>query len=543
MKTSRIRTTSAAAASLAAVLAVGACSGGSSSNGDTTVSGNVADAVENDFGGQAVEDPQAKAGGTFTWAMAAPIPHLDPRKAIGASIVGPIAAIYEPLMTLDAEGAAQPLLAKSMESDDLKTWTMKLPTGLKFSDGTPFNAQAVVDNTKAIASETSESQQAYQARQISEVKADGEDTVVFTLKSEWAQFPTIFADISSLALVPSPTAVKKEGEKFGLNPVGVGPYQVKEFKPGQSVTLTKNPDYRTKGEPLVETLKYVTLPEADARISGMQTGQIDGTAMRTPADVEAAKGAGLRVLTQPSYNYYTIYVNQKDEALGDERVRRAMSMATDRKGINQSVFKGAVGEMKGFLTEDHPNFSEDPAWPAFDEAQAKKLVDEYKKEAGVKEVKIDMVLPGIPEMSRIAAVLQQQWAKAGITLNYKTGNPSEMVSQAVSGTYDLQMRDSGIQPETYNRMMTNFSGDSPASVVGKDSKVFDDLMTKSFSSPDKRAENIDEIQVELNQWLPQIPLVESLAAVAVGDNVAAFPGTYPTTSAESFRVNKVAVKK
>lgn len=530
-----------AAIALVTALGVAGCSSSSSTGaegGESTRTGG----PTNEYGGQVQEEGKPAQGGTFTFAMASGAEHIDPRQPIGASLVTPMRAVYDALMVTDADGKAVPHLVESMESDDNKTWTMKLPAGLKFTDGTPFDAKAVVAHVKQVAAEDSSSQQAGQARKIKKMETPDATTIVFTLDEPWTDFPTAFADASSLAFVPSPTAVKKQGAQYGLHPVGAGPFMVEQIKPGDSIRLKRNPDYRVEGQPYVDELDMVVLPESSARISGLRSGDIDAAAMRTPADVKSAGEAGLTVLDQPGYNYYTIYLNMKDPALGDPRVRQAMSMAINREGVNATVFNGQNEEVAGFLSPTHPLFSEAEDWPAFDEAEAKKLVDEVEGEGS--QIKLAMTLPPIPEMSRIAAVVQQMLEKVGIEMDYKTVAPTTMVADSLSGNWQLQMRDSGVMPETLIRLTANFDSSSPYNVVGEANQELDALFAKATAAEgDERADLIDQIQDELAAWMPQVPLVTSTSAMAIGKDVTHFPGNYPTTSSETFDPALVAVKQ
>lgn len=541
MRQSGHRMRAMAALGVAALLGVSACSGSAENSG--AEAGTRGGGSTNEFGGAVLETGEPARGGEFTFAMASPVEHLDPTKPIGASLVNPMRAVYDVLMTLDADGHAVPHLAESMESTDQKTWTMTLPAGVTFSDGTPFDAQAVVDQVNRVAE--SQSLQAIQAQQITSATAVDATTVEFVVDEPWADFPSLFADASSLAMIPSPTAFEAAGEQFGIEPVGAGPFVVEELVPGQSISMTRNPDYRLDDVPYLDAIEYVVLPESDARISGIQSGDVDAAALRTPADVTAAEGAGLTVLDQPGYNYYTIYMNLADPALQDDRVRQAISMAMDRDGINAVVFNGENEPMTGFFTTEHPAYTETDEWPAFDEAEAKRLVDEFKAESGQEDIQLAMTLPGIPEMGRIAAVVQQMLETVGITMEFQTVAPTTMVTDALGGNWQLQMRDSGIQPEALIRLNTNFNSASPANIVGEANPALDDLFAQARAAGDEaeRSALLEQIQQELNSWLPQVPLVTSTSAVAVGRNVTHFPGSYPTTTSESFDPTLVAVSQ
>jgi ABC-type transport system substrate-binding protein len=499
---------------------------------------------KSEFGGEALAAGKPVRGGKFTFAMASPVEHLDPTKPVGTTYINPMHSIYDALMTTDADGNPVPYMAKSMEaSKDLRTWTMTLPAGVRFSDGTAFNAQAVIDHVKNVAKSTS--LQALQAQQIPSMTAKSETVVEFELNEPWAGFSSLFADASSLAMVPSPTAFAKEGARFGTKPVGAGPFVVTSFVPGQSLTVKRNPHYYRDDVPYADIVEYQVLPEPTTRISGLQSGDVDIATLGSPADVQAAESAGLTVLTQSGFNYYVIIMNLKDPTLKDLRVRRAISMAIDRDSLNQVVSHGENEPMAGFFTKNHPFYQDDANWPAYDQKAARQLVRELKAESGRKKIALEMTLPGISEMSRSAAVVQQMLADVGIDLTYRTVAPTTMVAAAAGDDWQLQMRDSGIQPETLMRMDTHFNSKSPANLIGEANPGLDRLFAraKQVKNKGEREALIQQIQVELNAWMPQIPLLTRTSAVAVGSQVTHFPGIYPSTSNESFDAALVAVER
>lgn len=522
-----------------ALLGLTGCGGSAGSAGSREVS-----TEESEFGGEMLAVGKPARGGKVTFAMTSPVEHLDPTKPVGVSYINPMHSVYDALMTMDAHGNPRPQLVKSMKaSRDQRTWTMTLPAGVKFSDGTPFNAQAVIGHAKNVARSTS--LQALQARRISSMTAKSETVVEFELDAPWASFPALFADASSLATVPSPTAFAKEGARFGTKPVGAGPFVVTSFVPGQSLTLKRNPHYYRDDVPYADTVEYQVLPDPTARISGLQSGDVDIATLSSPTDVQGAESAGLTVLKQSGFNYYTILMNLKDPVLRDSKVRRAISMAIDRRSINQVVSNGKNEPMAGFLTPNHPFFRHDADWPAYDQKAARRLVKEFKAESGRKKIALEMTLPGISEMSRSAAVVQQMLADVGIDMTYKTVAPTTMVAAAASDNWQLQLRDSGVQPETFMRMDTRFNSKSPANLVGAADPGLDRLFARAklAKSQEEREALIRQIQVELNAWLPEIPLVTTTSAMAVGSRVTHFPGVYPSTSNESFDASLVAVGK
>ena len=144
----------------------------------------------------------------------------------------------------------QPKLALSWTpSEDFKTWTFKLRPGVKFHDGTPFNAQAFKENFNRQKDPANKCRCAFYIAFINSVEATDELTVVYNLKDPSVNLPAIVSFPSANNSVQSPTAWKTKGDDYNRNPVGTGPYILKSWAAGDRMVLEKNPDYWNKGLP------------------------------------------------------------------------------------------------------------------------------------------------------------------------------------------------------------------------------------------------------------------------------------------------------
>ena len=192
-------------------------------------------------------------------------------------------AVFDALFVYDKDGASVPELAKSLESTDKgKTWTLKLPADVKFSDGTAFDSEAVKKHVERLASEKSQSRSAGDARNVAKMETPDATTLVLTLKNPTMRFPKFFTyGITGIgALVPSPTAVEKYGAGFGQKIMGAGPFTLESFQSGGEIKLKKNPNYRIAGKPHLDGLTYVTATDTQSRLSGTIAGDLDWPARR-----------------------------------------------------------------------------------------------------------------------------------------------------------------------------------------------------------------------------------------------------------------------
>ena len=219
-----------------------------------------------------------KPGGSITFGLELDIPGFDPLKVgvFDTSAGTAAAAIFDTLTSLDDKGVVQPKLALSWTpSEDFKTWTFKLRPGVKFHDGTPFNAQAFKENFDRQKDPANKCRCAFYIAYINSVQAPDELTVVYNLKDPSVNLPAIVSFPSANNSVQSPTAWKTKGDDYNRNPVGTGPYILKSWAAGDRMVLEKNPDYWNKGRPYLDRIVLKPLPDAQSRFASLQSGEAD----------------------------------------------------------------------------------------------------------------------------------------------------------------------------------------------------------------------------------------------------------------------------
>ncbi len=219
-----------------------------------------------------------KRGGSITVGLELDIPGFDPLKVgvFDTAAETAAAAIFDTLVYLDDKGEVQPKLALSWtHSDDYKAWTFKLRPGVKFHDGTPFNAQAVKENFDRQKDPANKCRCAFYIAGIHDVQAPDELTVVYNLNDPAVNQPAIMTIQSSNFVIQSPTAWKTKGEEYNRNPVGTGPYILKSWTAGDRMVLEKNPDYWNKGHPYLDRIILKPLPDAQSRFASLQSGEAD----------------------------------------------------------------------------------------------------------------------------------------------------------------------------------------------------------------------------------------------------------------------------
>src|SRR6476660_3812305 len=271
-----------------------------------------------------------KPGGSIAVGLELDIPGFDPLKVgvYDTAALTASSALFDTLTTLDADGKPQPKLAVSwLHSEDFKTWTFKLRPGVKFHDGTSFNAEAYKANFDRQKDPANKCRCAFYIAAVNNVQAPDELTLVYNLNDPAVNQPALMTIQSSNNVVHSPTAWKTKGDDYNRNPVGTGPYILKSWAAGDRMVLEKNPDYWNKGHPYLDRIVLKPLPDAQSRFASLQSGEAD-IIWDDEADADniqrAEKDPKLKVHTYAGSGAAVNAINTKVAPLDDVRVRQAL---------------------------------------------------------------------------------------------------------------------------------------------------------------------------------------------------------------------------
>ena len=262
---------------------------------------------------------------------------LDPATNIdGAADQDYMDAIFGELFELGPKGAVIPDLATGYSiSGDAKTITLDIRPGVKFTDGTPFNAAAVVWNIDRDLKSACTCKPTWP---VTSVTATGTDTVRITLSAPDGAFIDEIFD-STADWIASPTALQKMGEKaFALAPVGAGPFEVVSDTLSSVLVLKKNPTYWQAGRPYLDTLTFKTVGSDEAAYEAMLAGQGQVYEnMSTPSLLKQA-GQHFNVENQLSTSPYDLQLNTLAPPFNNKLAREAIYAATNFAPILQHVF-------------------------------------------------------------------------------------------------------------------------------------------------------------------------------------------------------------
>ena len=277
-------------------------------------------------------------------------------------------AALDTLTQLGSNLRIEPGLATSWEAAGDYTWIVTLRDGVRFSNGEPFNADAVVSTYAYLSSQAGARESlSRDMRDIAGFEALGPLTVRFTTRKPLPEFPR---DMTVIWMVP-PLYWREVGrDGFALHPVGTGPFQVTEWNPTQVKYDAHRESWRS---PEIDKLEILVLREMAARVAALMTNRVDVASEIGPEDVYTIEAAGYRAYQRPPTAPQVIAFNiLKESPLQDVRVRRALNYAVNKEVIAATIMDGRVGivdQMTAALNpERHPDLDPYPYDP--DKARA-----------------------------------------------------------------------------------------------------------------------------------------------------------------------------
>lgn len=274
---------------------------------------------------------------TLVYVMGQSPVHLDPPNIEESGSPHVAIHVTEPLVIIGPDGSLNPHLATGWRSnEDATVWTFDLREGVVFTDGTPFDADAVKYTFDRAVNPDEPKRMRARISQISEVRVVDSHTVEFVLHQPYADLPNLLTQ--GVMFIVSPTAAEALGEGFAMAPVGTGPYIVESFVSGESAVLVRNPDYwQEMGN--VDRIEVRRVAEVSTRTFMLETGEADVIQEPSPDEIDYLDGLdGISVHLNPSVRQFMVSMNTLSGPLSDVRVRQALNYAIDKEPIVTHLF-------------------------------------------------------------------------------------------------------------------------------------------------------------------------------------------------------------
>ncbi|WP_322904426.1 ABC transporter substrate-binding protein [Paenibacillus campi] len=517
---------------LCLVLVLAGCSGGDSENSAEPAAVN--------------EGETAATGGTLIVGRGGDSAALDPAIVTDGESIKIAQQVFNPLLAYKAGTTeVEPALAESWDiSKDGLTYTFKLRQGVKFHDGTDFNAEAVVFNFDRWSDPKSkykfegDSFDYYDSmfgsadgRIIASVTAVDDYTVAFKLNHPQAPF---LQNIAMPAFsIASPAAIEKEGAAFKSNPVGTGPFVFKEWKRSDSITLDKNPNYWQQGLPKTDQLIIRSIPDNTARFNALQNGEIDLMEDLSPDDLATLESnSELQKFNRPPFNVAYIGFNLTKKPFDNAKVRIALNHAVDKKSIIDAFYAGqaeaAINPIPPTLWGYNANVKDYD----YDLTKAKQLLAEAGYPNGIDQeltfYAMPVSRPYMPDGKKVAEVIQASFAQIGVKVNIQSPEWATYLEDLRKGDKDdLYMigwtGDNG-DPDNFFYPLLDKDSIGANNYSQYASEPLHKLLVEAQreTNQDARAKLYEQAQVIVKQDAPWIPLVHSTPLLAASVKVKGY---------------------
>jgi peptide/nickel transport system substrate-binding protein len=328
------------------------------------------------------------------------------------------------LMTYDRDGNRIPRLAESWEvSSNGLTYTFKIRSGVKWSDGQPFSAEDVVFTLMNFGKYNT-----YLTKLMPLIaEAGAPDATTFVLKLKQPMTATLdLFDKEVFPLLPKHVYERTDLLTNPANraPVGLGPFKFVSWETGRAITFTRNPNYWEKGKPHIDSVVFALIPDPQQRRNALARGEIDWMWVepaQVPAAEAAAKGGGFRVIEIKTNapERAVVDFNMRREPMMNLKVRQALFQAIDRDRVVQDVYQGMANKEVNaipaqFRSLHDPSIDYNKIYP-YDPKKAGALLDAagYPLKNG-QRFSIELTYPAVAPFEWVARVVQSEWTAIGV---------------------------------------------------------------------------------------------------------------------------------
>jgi len=446
------------------------------------------------------------------------------------------------------------LVEKWEVSQDGKVWTLHVRKNVKFHDGEPADAKAIVWNIERWwKSEHPQHANQVKAGQtfeywegqfeghddksiVSRVEAVDANTVRVTLKRPQAPF---LANIGIFSFgIASPKAVEKWGTEFGKHPVGTGAYKFVEWKPNQEVILEANPDYWGV-KPKIKRVVVRNIKDNSQRLAALKAGEIHGMEGLNPDDVKVVKGdPNLQVLLRPTNTTGYVAFNFKVKEFQDKRVRQAVAHAINKKAIVEA-FYGGTGlvatqfqppslwgynkELKDF------EYSPEKARDLLKQAGFPNGLSEITWEDGKKEPLVFWYMsrsrPYFPAPKEIGEAIAADMAKIGIKAQLQTVEWANYLDKRKNGQLPIYMLGwTGDNGDPDNFLCYFFCQPGSSREAFYSNKVLADLLLRAatLTTQGERARLYRQAEQMIHDDAPRLFIANNQPPIALSKKVKGF---------------------
>ncbi len=374
--------------------------------------------------------PAMAAQDAITLAMVLEPPNLDPTGGAAAAIDEVVYAnLFEGLTRIGPDGSVKPGLAERWDTADGRTYTFHLRPGVRFHDGSAFDAQDVIFSLNRARAPDSTNAQKALFEGIETVEALDPQTVRITLKAPDGGFP--FKLAWGDAVMVDEASIKD----IATHPIGTGPFQFGEWKQGDHIRLDAFDGY-WGAKPALKTATFRFIGDPTAAFAAMMAGDVDAfpiyPAPETLAQLQA--DPRFKVLVGTTEGETILAMNHKTAALSDRRVRKAIAHAINRQELIDGAMFGYGTPIGTHFAPHNPDYLDLTAQSQYDPALSKTLL----AEAGAENLTLRLALPPTPYARRGGEILAAELRAVGVQTQITNMEWAQWLEQVFKNAdYDL----------------------------------------------------------------------------------------------------------
>jgi len=416
--------------------------------------------------------------------------------------------IAETLVDTDENGNLLPALAtKWQRSDDGLTWHFQLREGVKFHDGSVFDAAAAAKALNVARTKPA----LLSSAPIKEIVAES-DELVIRLDEPFAPLAAYLAEYRSLIYASSSYGQDNEV----LQVIGTGPYRLIHFEPPLQLEAVRFEEYWGK-KPAIDKLHYQAVSRAETRALMAESGDADYVSTLDPASIARLQQVDHVTMTAVSLpRIMTLKLNVAHEFLSDVQARQALSLAIDREGLAAAVLRYPAAANQLFAPAVGEWHSEKIPPLAYDPEAAKTLLQELGWEQGSDGIftregkRFSLTLttfPDRPELPLAAAALQHMFAEIGVEMILDVTNASEIPVRHGDGTLEMALfsRNLALVPDPIGTLLTDYVASTDWGSMNWNNKEYVGLIRTLASGQGGASERERAIEI-MHQELPMIPV-------------------------------------
>ncbi len=476
----------------------------------------------------------AQKADTLSIALDQDPPTLDPNLGNQGYTFGVSAQVFDTLLYRDySDGQLRGRLATAWRQRDPVTWRFTLRKGVKFQDGTPFNAAAVKFTLDRILDPSLKAPNAFQLSAIKEVRVVDDHTVDIVTTAPFSPLvPTLTHPLTGIV---SPTAAKKYGKDFSRHPVGTGPFAFDSWEAGNTVTLIAFKNY-WQGAPKIGKVVFRIIPESATQVIELKAGRLD-VLSSVPAEAvdDLEKSTGVTVKKQPGATQVYLGFNTAQGLTKNLKVREAIASAIDESGIVNSLLKGTAETGVAPITPRVFGAAKNLSPVKYDLDKARQLLREANVAPGTR---LTLVTPNTTLFAKLAQAVQFGAQQIGLTVDVKL----QEFGAYIAG---VQKTD---HPELFIYWWTPVSRDADTGLYGRfhssniplnnhaeyKNPLVDRLLdeARASSNPAKRVILYQQVQQQINRDLPVLTLAYPLNIYVTNTRLV---GEVQNTTLELFR--------